>query len=162
MSEDIHIPKKALFKPAEVCSLAGVQTYVLSSWEAEFSELGRLQKKDGSRIYRRVDVELVLRIKQLVFVDGLTLGAARRQLQGEQEDDFSRCEESLDDLLGKNARDRVVNVRNGLQGILKLLLNGNVEPVQIRPEIRKKTKRTDAVKKVVARKHTGSVKSRTK
>src|SRR5579871_653400 len=62
----VEIPDRALFKAAEVCELAKVQPYVLRSWEAEFPELGVAKTAGGPRVYRRGDVEQVLRIKHLL------------------------------------------------------------------------------------------------
>ena len=75
---DVEIPKRALFKSSEVCEIASVQPYVLRSWESEFPDLGVSKGNGGPRVYRRADVERVLRIKQLVFSDGLTLAGVRR------------------------------------------------------------------------------------
>ena len=61
-----------------------MQPYVLRSWEAEFPDLGVAKTQGGPRVYRRADVERVLRIKHLLFVEGLTLAGARRKLQDEQ------------------------------------------------------------------------------
>ncbi len=80
---DVEIPKRALFKASEVCEIAGVQPYVLRSWESEFPDLGVSKSAGGPRIYRRADVERVLRIKQLVFADGLTLAGVRRRIDEE-------------------------------------------------------------------------------
>ena len=74
-------PKRELFKAAEVCEVVQVQPYVLRSWEAEFPQIGQAPAGGGPRLYRRADVELVLRIKQLVFDEGLTLSGARRRLE---------------------------------------------------------------------------------
>src|SRR5881397_2790987 len=85
MSTDVQteIPKRALFKATEVCELAKVQPYVLRTWEAEFPELGVAKSAGASRIYRREDVERVLRIKHLLLVEGLTLAGVRRRLDEE-------------------------------------------------------------------------------
>jgi len=77
------IPKRALFKAAEVCDLVKVQPYVLRSWEAEFPELGIAKSAGAPRVYRRTDVAQVLRIKHLLLVEGLTLAGARRRLEDE-------------------------------------------------------------------------------
>ena len=69
-----------LFKAADVCEMAQVQSYVLRSWEKEFPGIG-VQKADGQRLYRQSDIDQVLRIKQLVFTEGLTLSGARRRLE---------------------------------------------------------------------------------
>ena len=74
-------PKRELFKAADVCEVVQVQPYVLRSWEAEFPQIGQVPAGGGPRLYRRSDVELVLRIKQLVFEEGLTLSGARRRLE---------------------------------------------------------------------------------
>ena len=57
-------PKRDLFKAAEVCEVANVQPYVLRSWEAEFPQLGQPSTGGGPRVYRRSDIELVLRINR--------------------------------------------------------------------------------------------------
>ena len=74
-------PKRELFKAAEVCDVVQVQPYVLRSWEAEFPQIGQVSSTGGQRVYRRADIELVLRIKQMVFEEGLTLSGARRRLE---------------------------------------------------------------------------------
>jgi DNA-binding transcriptional MerR regulator len=74
-------PKRELFKAADVCEVVQVQPYVLRSWEAEFPQIGQVPAGGGPRLYRRSDVELVMRIKQLVFEEGLTLSGARRRLE---------------------------------------------------------------------------------
>jgi DNA-binding transcriptional MerR regulator len=77
----IEIPNRPFFKAAEVCELVKVQPYVLRSWENEFPELGAAKKDGGPRLYKRADVEQVLRIKHLLLVEGLTLAGARRRLE---------------------------------------------------------------------------------
>ena len=120
MATTIDIPKRALYKTAEVCSIAQVQPYVLRSWETEFPGLGRA-KGGGARVYRRADVELVLEIKRLVYQDGLTLGAARRQLGGDRQDGSVEDEGSIAELLGQDARERIADVKEGLRAVLAML-----------------------------------------
>ena len=83
-SDAVQIPSRSLFRQPEVCEIAQVQPYVLRSWEAEFQDLGVAKTQGGPRVYRRADVERVLRIKHLLFVEGLTIAGARRRLQDEQ------------------------------------------------------------------------------
>jgi DNA-binding transcriptional MerR regulator len=78
------IPHRAVFRPQDVCEIAQVQLYVLRSWEAEFPDLGVSKSADGPRLYRRADVELVLRLKDLLFVDGLTLAEGARSAQSKK------------------------------------------------------------------------------
>src|SRR5438128_561374 len=119
----VEIPKRALFKPAEVCEIVKVQPYVLRSWEAEFPALGVTKTAGGPRIYRRADVEQVMRIKHLLLVEGLTLAGARRRL--EEEGTPAAAELPLDELMGQNARQRIATVKRGLRGILELLAGRN-------------------------------------
>ena len=114
-SIDIEIPDRSLFKAAEVCSIARVQPYVLKSWEGEFPALGA-STTGGARVYRRADVELVLEIRRLLFEEGLTLGAARRRLVSE-----AGPEPAAVELIGPDARERILDVKSGLQSILDLL-----------------------------------------
>jgi DNA-binding transcriptional MerR regulator len=123
-----------LFKSSEVCEIASVQPYVLRSWESEFPDLGVAKTDGGPRIYRRADVERVLRIKQLVFTDGLTLAGVRRRI--EEEAPPALEEETvapIKELLGRNAKQRLAEVKRGLIGILDMLNarpgNGNAPVV---------------------------------
>lgn len=122
MATDVSIPKRAVFKPAEVCSIAGVQPYILRSWEAEFPTLARAKKKGDARVYRRGDVEMVLQIKTLVFGEGLTLGAARRKLDAETAPPPEVDDDTLlVGLFDSDTRDRISGVKQGLRDILALL-----------------------------------------
>src|SRR6476620_295460 len=85
MSQQVEIPNRALFKAAEVCDLVKVQPYVLRSWESEFKDLGVSKGGSTTRVYRREDIELVLRIKHLLLIEGLTLAGVRRRLEEEPE-----------------------------------------------------------------------------
>jgi DNA-binding transcriptional MerR regulator len=116
----VDIPNRALFKAAEVCDLAKVQPYVLRSWEAEFPDLGVSNSAGTGRIYRRADVQQVLRIKHLLLVDGLTLAGARRRLVEEAAPVAAELP-AMDELIGQNARERLTAVKRGLRSILELL-----------------------------------------
>jgi DNA-binding transcriptional MerR regulator len=116
----VEIPKRALFKAAEVCELVKVQPYVLRSWEAEFPELGVAKAAGSARVYRREDVEQVVRIKHLLLVEGLTLAGARRKLE-EESTPIAANAPAIDELIGRNARERLTEVKRGLRSILELL-----------------------------------------
>ena len=123
-------PKRELFKAAEVCDVVQVPTYVLRSWEAEFPQLGTASTA-GARVYRRADIELVLRIKQLVFDEGLTLSGARRRLE-EEGDKKSGGPILVEEVLGDHVRARIKNVRSGLQSILELLSKNGDQQSELR------------------------------
>ena len=123
MVTTVAIPNRPVFRAQEVCELADVQAYVLRSWEAEFPDLGVAKTASGPRVYRRADVERVLRIKHLLFVDGLTLAGARRRLV---EEGLGPAAETVEDadvaaLIDGETRQELRNVKRGLQWILGVL-----------------------------------------
>ena len=61
------IPNKLYFKIGEVSQLVGVEAYVLRYWESEFPGLSPRKSETGQRMFRRKDVELLLRIKHLLY-----------------------------------------------------------------------------------------------
>jgi len=79
----VVIPEKIYFKIGEVCELVGVQAHVLRYWETEFSMLAPQKNRSGQRSYRRKDVEIALRIKQLLYDDMFTIAGAKKKLQAE-------------------------------------------------------------------------------
>jgi DNA-binding transcriptional MerR regulator len=115
-----EIPNRSLFRQPEVCEIAQVQPYVLRTWEAEFPDLGVAKTAGGPRVYRRADLEFVLRIKHLLFVDGLTLAGARRKLL-EEHPASDTVSAGLDELLGSDARERILLVKRGLKEIAVML-----------------------------------------
>jgi DNA-binding transcriptional MerR regulator len=103
-----QIPDKLFFKISEVCEIVGVEPYVLRFWETEFPNFAPQKSKAGHRVYKRKDIENVLRIKELLYDRGFTIAGARRQLSKAR--------------VSKAERDQVLNrVRKGLQDILTLL-----------------------------------------
>ena len=99
-----------LFKAADVCEMAQLQPYVLRSWEKEFPGIGVQKSPESPRLYRQSDVEQVLRIKQLVFGEGLTLSGARRRLEEIEQPRRARADEEVAevlDALASDARTRI-------------------------------------------------------
>jgi DNA-binding transcriptional MerR regulator len=122
--------KRELFKAAEVCDVVQVQPYVLRSWEAEFPQIGQAPPGGGPRLYRRSDVQLVLRIKQLVFEEGLTLSGARRRLEEDSGDSNVASTALVEEVVGDRVRDGLKDLRSGLESILQLLSENGEEPVK--------------------------------
>jgi DNA-binding transcriptional MerR regulator len=119
-----------LLKSAEVCEIAKVQSYVLRSWEKEFPKLGVSKSPEGPRFYRKSDLDEVLRIKQLVYGEGLTIAGARRKLEEERvappdglpfDDDEEQPKGKSPQKLSTQARARIEGIRKGLRAILELL-----------------------------------------
>ncbi len=124
-------PKRDVFKAAEVCEVVQVQPYVLRSWEAEFPHIGQVPPGGGARLYRRADIELVLRIKQLILDEGLTLSGARRRLE-EESGVPNAAAVSVEEVLGDRVRERLRNVKTGLQSILEMLSASGEHQAELR------------------------------
>jgi DNA-binding transcriptional MerR regulator len=124
------IPNRPVFRSQEVCELAELQPYVLRSWESEFPDLGVAKTANGPRIYRRRDVERVLHIKHLLFVDGLTIAGARKRLA---EDGPAPPPETVEDadlaaMIDDGMRQQLRDVRRGLNWILSVLAGEGATP----------------------------------
>lgn len=81
--ETVEIPDKLYFRIGEVSSLLSVEPYVLRFWETEFPSLAPKKSGTGHRLYRRKDVELLLKIKQLLYERRYTIEGARQFLHSE-------------------------------------------------------------------------------
>jgi DNA-binding transcriptional MerR regulator len=121
-------PKRAWLKAAEVCEVAQVQPYVLRTWEMEFADLGVTKTPGGPRVYRKADLDRVLRIKQLVFGEGLTLAGARRKIDEERGATAGDAlpfddDEALPPIasMPADARKRIFKVRDELRALLAML-----------------------------------------
>ena len=124
-------PKRELFKAADVCEVVQLQPYVLRSWEAEFPQIGQVPPGGGPRLYRRSDVELVLRIKQLILEEGLTLSGARRRLE-EDGGKNNGAAVLVEEVVGDRVREQLRQVKSGLRSILELL----AKDAEQQPELR--------------------------
>lgn len=126
--DPVEIPHRPVFRPQEVCELAGVQPYVLRTWEAEFPDLGVAKSANGPRLYRRADVERVLLIKQLLFAEGLTLAGARRRMTEQGLLPDANGEASIDadvtSLADATLRQELQRVRRDLHWMLEVLSAG--------------------------------------
>lgn len=79
----VHIPEKLFFKIGEVCDITGIQAHVLRYWESEFPMLAPQKNRAGQRTYRKRDVEMVLRIKELLYDEMYTIAGAKKRLSNE-------------------------------------------------------------------------------
>jgi DNA-binding transcriptional MerR regulator len=137
------IPNKLFFKIGEVCEITDTQPYVLRYWESEFPALAPAKNSSGQRIYRRKDIETVLRIKQLLYEEGFTIAGAKKRLEAEMggrgptpsamaslpETEVTDVEPVAPplDATPDNTRAMLVELREGLRGILTLLDKGDTK-----------------------------------
>lgn len=75
------LPDKLYFKIGEVAQIVGVPAYVLRYWETEFKVIRPQKSRTQQRVYRRRDVELLLKIKHLLYTKKFTIAGARQQLR---------------------------------------------------------------------------------
>jgi DNA-binding transcriptional MerR regulator len=83
VSELNQIPKKSRYRASEVCQLTDTQPYVLRFWESEFPQLSPDKNRGGQPVYRRADIDVVIRIKQLLYDEEYTIEGARKRLEQE-------------------------------------------------------------------------------
>jgi DNA-binding transcriptional MerR regulator len=115
-----EIPDKLYFKIGEVSELLGVEAYVLRYWESEFPVLSPKKSGTGHRLYRRKDVELLLRIKHLLYEKRFTIEGARQTLHSEAKAPKpARVPKRLQAELF--SEDPLPEIRRELQDILQLL-----------------------------------------
>lgn len=116
-----EIPDKLYFKIGEVSDLLGVEPYVLRYWESEFTALSPKKSGTGHRLYRRKDVELLLRIKHLLYDRKFTIEGARRTLHEESRGPKTRAVKATTVQRDLFAADPLPEIRRELAGILDLL-----------------------------------------
>ena len=114
---EIIIPDKLYFRIGEVAGLCRLPAYVLRFWETEFPQLKPIKSSAGQRMYRKRDVESVVRIKKLLYEDGFTIAGARVQLR--EENKSERNQSALP--FPMNPALSVAHLRNELQQILHIL-----------------------------------------
>lgn len=115
--DEILIPDKLYFRIGEVATLCRLPAYVLRFWETEFAQLKPVKSSTGQRMYRRRDVESVLRIKQLLYEKGFTISGARQQLRAEIKSDKSQSTIPFP----TRSTAELQHIRQGLREILNVL-----------------------------------------
>jgi DNA-binding transcriptional MerR regulator len=75
------IPDKLFFKIGEAAKLAGVEQHVLRYWEDEFEALRPKKNKSGQRFYEKKDVELILEIQRLLYLERYTIAGAKKKMR---------------------------------------------------------------------------------
>ncbi len=101
-----------LYKIGEVCKIADVQPYVLRYWETEFPALAPNKSGGGQRLYTRHEIDVILRIKQLLYSEGFTIAGAKKKLEAEGDVTVAPP---------KDLTRALLDVKKELRGILELL-----------------------------------------
>ena len=116
-TDEVLIPDKLYFRIGEVANLCRLPAYVLRFWESEFPQLKPVKSSTGQRMYRKRDVESVLRIKQLLYEQGFTINGARQQLRAETKTDKTQAAIPFP----TRSTPELQHIRQGLREILDLL-----------------------------------------
>jgi DNA-binding transcriptional MerR regulator len=116
---EIVIPDKLFFRIGEVSKLCSLPAYVLRFWETEFPQLKPNKSNTGQRVYRRKDVENVVRVKKLLYEDGYTIQGARQLLKSESKRD--RTQTTLPFAVTNPQGRELREVRQGLREVLGIL-----------------------------------------
>ncbi len=110
-----------LYKIGEVCKLADVQPYVLRYWETEFPPLAPNKSGGGQRLYTQHDLDVILRIKQLLYSEGFTIAGAKKKLEGEGASDSEFATAAAPTPAAKDLTKALLNVKKELTAILQML-----------------------------------------
>lgn len=121
-----EIPAKSFFRIGEVSRLTATKPFVLRYWETEFPMLQPEKSPKGHRLYRRGDIETVLKIKRLLYDEGFTIAGARRHLreQGGNGSDAPAAMRPADDSPSTITRKVLLDLRDSLRAFLTLLERG--------------------------------------
>ncbi len=124
---------KRMYKIGEVCRIADVQPYVLRYWETEFAALAPSKSGGGQRLYSQREIDVILRIKQLLYSEGFTIVGAKKRLDLELNENLEIVRPEAVPLATEKASAAVVSrgdlqrsnvvrkARNELRELLELL-----------------------------------------
>jgi DNA-binding transcriptional MerR regulator len=107
--------EEKLYKIGEVCKVADLQPYVLRYWETEFPQLSPNKSGGGQRLYTKRELDIILRIKELLYREGFTIAGAKKKLETDLSDDVA--EESAP----RVSQDGLAKVKRELRELLELL-----------------------------------------
>ena len=121
--------EKDLYSIGEVSRLTALKPFVLRYWETEFPTLQPQKSSGGRRLYRQEDVDMILRIKRLLYDEGFTIAGARRHLREQPGTDEFEAQSTLSRASHSNAegtaqllsRKMLLDLRDSLRAFLTLL-----------------------------------------
>jgi DNA-binding transcriptional MerR regulator len=118
--------EQGLYRIGEVSRLTDLKPFVLRYWETEFPMLEPVKSASGHRLYRQQDVDMVLRIKRLLYDEGFTIAGARRHLReqsgaGDAENSSSAAGGSAEGAAQLLSRKMLLDLRDSLRAFLTLL-----------------------------------------
>ncbi|GAC1673434.1 MAG: MerR family transcriptional regulator [Candidatus Acidiferrum sp.] len=124
------IDDREFYRVSDVSRLTGVKASVLRYWEAEFAMFEPIKSPSGQRVYSQQDINLVLKIKRLLYDEGFTIAGARRYLRepsaetngsGRHHEDGEEIEIAVDNAKQLLSRKMLLDLRDSLRAFLTLL-----------------------------------------
>jgi DNA-binding transcriptional MerR regulator len=113
------VAKKKSYKVGDACKELDIQPYVLRYWETEFPFLRPEKGSTGPRVYSEDELDLVRRIKELLYDEGYTIAGAKKKLEGELETGGPRVksvQRSLDEAAGEEPEGAAAEPGGGAAG----------------------------------------------
>ncbi len=111
---------RMFYQIREVSELEGIKPHVLRYWETEFPQLRPEKGSTGQRIYREKDLQLIRRIKQLLYQEKFTVAGAKRRLAGELKPDKLQMDLKLG-LRENQLLNTILRVKKELKGLIHML-----------------------------------------
>ena len=127
------IPDKLFFKIGEVAELAGVEQHVLRYWEDEFETLQPNKNRSGQRLYEKKDVELILEIQHLLYMEKYTIAGAKKKLKENKK--ITQLSLGFDRESFLHQKKKIISELRIIESLLKKILRLKLENYWTLPEI---------------------------
>jgi DNA-binding transcriptional MerR regulator len=110
------------YRIGEVSRITGIKPHVLRYWESEFKMIKPHKGSSLQRLYRRKDLELILKIKKLLYEEGFTIAGARKKIRDMEKEEMKKAklQEAEKPTNGRN-HELLLRIREELDGIRKML-----------------------------------------
>lgn len=115
------IPDRMYFRIGDVAEIAGVQPYVLRFWEKEFDFLAPIKNASGQRLYRKGDVESVLLIKRLLYLERYSIEGAKKRIKELRKEGGLKNAKKERSALDDHKIECIKNVKEGLRELIDLV-----------------------------------------
>jgi len=120
--EQVISPERLYYRIGEVSRITGVRPHVLRYWESEFKVIKPYKAGSLQRLYRKKDLDLILKIKKLLYEEGFTIAGAKKRIRDiEKAENRQMKLHLLEKRPDGNDRDLLLVIREELKGIRELL-----------------------------------------
>jgi len=115
-------PERLYYRIGEVSRITGLRPHVLRYWESEFKVIKPYKAGSLQRLYRKKDLDLILKIKGLLYEEGFTIAGAKKRIRDiEKAENRQMKLRLLEKRPDGNDRDLLLVIREELKGIRELL-----------------------------------------